>query len=89
MRNSPHSVRISESLLEEGITYLKSKGFILAEHFSPSGLLQAQGGCYGISQDKARDILRNYGDFRVLDIYVKSGDNGRWYIDKTMISIWD
>ncbi|MFS9038134.1 hypothetical protein [Streptococcus timonensis] len=38
---------------------------------------------------KARDILRNYGDFRVLDIYVKSGDNGRWYIDKTMISIWD
>ena len=59
MRNSPHSVRISESLLEEGITYLQSKGFILAEHFSPSGLLQAQGGCYGISQDKARDILRN------------------------------
>lgn len=68
---------------------MKSKGFILAEHFSPFGLLQAQGGSYGISQDKARDILRNYGDFRVLDIYVKSGDNGRWYIDKTMISIWD
>lgn len=89
LRNTPHSVRISESLLEEGITYLKSKGFILAEHFSPFGLLQAQGGSYGISQDKARDILRNYGDFRVLDIYVKSGDNGRWYIDKTMISIWD
>lgn len=77
MRNSPHPVRISESLLEEGITYLKSKGFILAEHFGPSGLLQAQGGSYGISQGKARDI------------YVKSSDNGRWYIDKTMISIWD
>ena len=59
------------------------------EWFANDILGKAEKGGYGITSNKATQISDNLGDFRVLDIYVKSGDNNRWYIDKTMISIWD
>lgn len=51
-------------------------------------LTKAQGGSFGISKNMAQNIANNIGDTRIIDVFVKHASNGRWYVNKGMISIW-
>ncbi|WP_198666874.1 RHS repeat-associated core domain-containing protein [Taibaiella helva] len=49
---------------------------------------KAGNGSYGISPRMANQIKNNIGDYRLIDVWVKRGDKGRWYVDRAMMSDW-
>nr|WP_231692177.1 RHS repeat-associated core domain-containing protein [Cronobacter dublinensis] len=45
-------------------------------------------GSYDLNGHDVRDILKNMGDARVVDVFVERAANGRWFVSKYLISVW-
>nr|WP_237721665.1 hypothetical protein [Cronobacter dublinensis] len=45
-------------------------------------------GSYDLNGHDVRDILKNMGDARVVDVFVERTANGRWFVSKYLISVW-
>ena len=45
-------------------------------------------GQFRISKDLATQISKNIGDTKKLDVFVKTGDKNRWYVDKILTNKW-